>query len=551
MKPFKLLFISALAALSLSACNLDFSIRISSSTSSSSQGANSSSNSSSATGSSSSSANSSSSPQQSSSQTSIAPSDVEKTKLTHNMKSIQEYGLYTLSSAPSVGKAKLLVIPVWFTDSDSFIALANKETVRLDIQDAYFGTPESTGWHSVKSYYEEESKGRLQIDGTVSEWYSCGKSYKSYGTSDTGGNATMTLVPNAVNWYFTNHTDESRKDYDRDGDGYLDGVLLIYACPDYSCLNKSSYDNLWAYCYWLQEASYQSTTNPGPNVFFWASYDFMYSSSRSRTRTGSTSYGGGDTSHCTTDAHTYIHEMGHVFGLDDYYDYGPNKYSHAGGFSMQDYNVGGHDPYSTLALGWTDPYIPTESTTITIGAFQKTHDLILLSPKFNSYGSPFDEYLLLELYTPTGLNAMDVQYGYSGGGRGPSSTGIRLWHVDARLTYCTKLDSEGYPVFSMSNLTSDPERGDSCYGVTPAFSNTVEDEDYGGLSDNYNVLRLVRNNTSAAVHNKKFIANSDLFGNGSSFSMNTYKSQFYNKTKLNSNVELGWSFSVAISGSGE
>ncbi len=365
----------------------------------------------------------------------------------------------------------------------------------------------------------------------------------------------MTLVESATNWYFTNNPSESRKDYDRDGDGYLDGVMLIYGAPDYATLGNNDYDNLWAYCYWLQDTSNNNNTNPGPNVFFWASYDFMYDSSKASVRTGKSSYGNGDCSHASIDAHTYIHEMGHVFGLDDYYDYGSNNYSPAGGFSMQDYNVGGHDPYSVMALGWADPYIPTQSCDITISAFQKTHDLILLTPSWNSYDSPFDEYLLLELYTPTGLNALDSTYRYdSSYPQGPNVAGIRLWHVDARLAYCTSLTSQGYPTYAYSKITTNPAYN-ATYGITHAFSNTVGNADYGSVLGssyyNYHLLSLVRNNTSTGVNTTSKLSSSDLFRNGSSFSMSTYSSQFVKSGKLNSNVSLGWSFSVALSGTGD
>ena len=160
-----------------------------------------------------------------------------------------ENSVYPISATPSVGEAKLLVIPVWFNDSKSFIKEANKERVREDIHDVYFGSSEEVGWHSVKSYYEEESHGTLTLTGTVSAWYEVDISYTYYSTDpatdDSGAPKTSALVESAVDWYFTNHTSENKTDYDCDNDGYLDGVMLIYAAPDYATLNKESYNNLW------------------------------------------------------------------------------------------------------------------------------------------------------------------------------------------------------------------------------------------------------------------------------------------------------------------
>ena len=350
----------------------------------------------------------------------------------------------------------------------------------------------------------------------------------------------------ASNWYFTNYgASDPRTNYDKDGDGYLDSVMLIYAAPDYGTIDDDSRDNLWAYCFWIQNTSVKDTGNPGANVYFWASYDFMYNSTKALQRTGKSNYGGGDTSHCSLDTHTYIHEMGHVFGLEDYYDYS-NQHNPAAGFSMQDNNVGSHDPFSSYALGWGKAYIPTETTTIDLKPFQDTGEMILLSPSPNSKNSPFAEYLLLEYYTATGLNKFDSDYKYREGysyPQGPKATGIRLWHVDARLV---KYGYHGV------ELTSNPPSNSN--QVTMAMSNTYDngsiDEDYlsplGSSYYNYNILQLIRNDTISntnTILNRNF-RSADLFKAGATFSMSTYKNQFVNSGKLNSNTDLGYTFTV-------
>lgn len=497
--------------------------------------------------------------------TSLAPISVSshetkegQTAMRHSYKTYASYSAYELDYSPSVGETKLLIIPVWFKDSSTFINESKKETIRQDIQKAYLGTSQDTGWASVKTFYEAESMGRLKVEGTVSNWYEINESYMNYAPSENGQSKTESLVKEATSWYFLKNPNDSRKNYDRDGNGYLDGVMLIYAAPDYVSYGKAQgrdsaqYGNLWAYCYWIQDKRAKSVASPGANVFFWASYDFMYSSVKAYQATGKSNYGKGNNDHCYPDPHTYIHEMGHVFGLDDYYDYGDNKYCPAGGFSMQDYNVGGHEAFSSLALGWTDPYIPTSSCEITINAFEKDHDAILLTPEWNAYGSPFDEYLLLELYTPEGLNALDATYKYEGIS-GPRATGIRLWHVDARLLACNKINKTGDDyIYDAANLTSNPTSG--TYGVVSCFTNSYEDPSYstilGSDYDDYDLLHLIRNNTSTSLRTKDAIKDADLFGNGSSFLMSRFARQFPNQSKLNSNKSLGWSFSVTIQGSG-
>ena len=412
--------------------------------------------------------------------------------------------------------------------------------MRSDIEKAYFGTNKETGWRSVKTFYEEESQGTLTITGTVSEWYTETRSVSQFGSEDTGADNTMGLVTTAANWYFSNHTDESRSAYDKDGDGYLDGVMLIYAYPDHTFLS-GTYDNLWAYCYWTTKSA--SLMNPVPNQYFWASYDFMYSyGSKATERTGKSEIGNGETANCNIDAHTFIHEMGHMFGLTDYYDYS-GKYNPAGGFSMQDMNVGGHDAFSVLALGWGKAYVPTETININLKPLQSSGESILLTPSWNSYNSPFDEYLLLEYYTPTGLNKFDTDYQYGYYPQGSSVAGIRLWHVDARLAW---YDNRG-----QAHIETNPNKTGGM-GVTTGISNTYQGYGVDGYLArlgssyyNYNILQIIHNDqTISTSKNKRNFSSDSLFLAGDSFSMSSYGGQFYHNSKLNSNIDLGFTFKV-------
>jgi len=460
-------------------------------------------------------------------------SSITKTHLSYTYDDYMANNYYTLDNCPLSGSPKLLIIPIWFSDSTDFILESKKETIRSDIQKAYLGTNSETGWRSVKTFYEEESQGTMTLTGVVTDWYNVGISYKSYANKSSGQSATTSLVTAASNAYFGKSGSDPRSSFDTNNDGYLDGVMLIYAAPDFRSLGNESYQNLWAYCNWVLQSA--SVSNPIPNVFFWASYDFMYSSSKSYTQTGKTSYGHGDTSHCNVDAHTFIHEMGHVLGLEDYYDYSDANYEAAGGFSMQDYNVGGHDPYSVMAYGWADPYIPTKTMSITINPFQSSHDIILLAN--HTVDSVFDEYMLLELYTPTGLNQFDSQYQYSGAyPLGPSTPGIRLWHIDARLVSYTTYD-----------WSTNPNDGGVMHAMTNTYNN---DNDNGHVSPlgeeyyDYNILQLIRNDTSETYHTTAVLSSSDLFKQGNSYSQATYSSQFVDGTKMNNGSALGWSFSV-------
>lgn len=451
-------------------------------------------------------------------------STIDKTKLTYTYDDYKKYNAYPVDNCPLVGNPKLLVIPIWFSDSSTFIDESKKEDVRSDIEKAYIGSTSDTGWHSIKTYYETESENRINLSATITDWYDLGESYLTY-APQSAIETTMELVKTASDDYFNNHLSDDRSNYDSNEDGYLDGVMLIYAAPENDSLGIASYENLWGYCNWTQADPNQYA--PTANVFFWASYDFMYGSNAFE-KTGKSSYSRGFTENgVSIDTHCFIHEMGHVLGLEDYYDYS-KQYTPAGGFSMQDYNVGGHDPYSVMAFGWADPFIPDKSITISIRDFQSSHDVILLANHEVS-NSPFDEYLLLEYYTPTGLNEFDSKQAYLNDyPQGPAKGGIRLWHVDARLF------SYKYYTF-----TTNPTKGQVYHAMWNAYG-----KDGSPFGSNYNLLQLIRNDTRATYTPKDYLSQSSLFMAGDKFDLSTYKSQFVNAEKMNDSGTLGWSFNV-------
>ena len=457
---------------------------------------------------------------------------IDKTPVAYTYDDYMKNNYYdNMDNCPLTGSPKLLIIPIWFNDSNNFIDTSKKDTVRSDIQKAYTGSTSDTGWQSVKTFYETESFGKITLSATVADWYNVNESYLNY-APESAVTKTVSLVNSASNAYFTSHSSDSRKNYDSNNDGYLDGVMLIYAAPDMQALGVESYGNLWAYCYWT--SNYSNKTSPTADVFFWASYDFLYGSNAA-SKTGH-SYSRGYTEHgVTIDTHCLIHEMGHVFGVEDYYDYS-DQFNPAGGFSMQDANVGGHDPYSVMAYGWAEPYIPDRTMTISIGDFQSTHDFILLanhelinSSDSNKF-SPFDEYLLIEYYTPTGLNKFDSDYQYRDSyPQGPSEPGIRLWHVDARL--CRYSSITTIPSSDVQHVMSNSYGGD-------------HGSPFGESYYDYNLLQFIRKDTSKTYQPTGDLDDGNLFKAGDTFTMSTYGAQFVNTGKMNDNKALGWSFRV-------
>lgn len=190
-----------------------------------------------------------------------------------------------------------------------------------------------------------------------------------------------------------------------------------------------------------------STSHVNVGLFFWSQYSLCFPGYY----------------HDQIDTHTLIHETGHILGLDDYYSHSVDDLP-MGGVDMMDHKVGDHNAFSKMLLGWVSPKVVDDTLSdfsISLSSFTKTGDcLIVRDTKLDVWnGMPYDEYLLLQYYTPTGLNEKDsAGYGeWSGENYGHGGTyakaGLEVYHVDARLISDFKTES-GRPNFAYNdNLT--------------------------------------------------------------------------------------------------
>lgn len=401
----------------------------------------------------------------------------------------------------------LMVIPIEFTDY-KFSA-----STLTDIKTGIDGTAADTGyWESLASFYEKSSFGNLNITCEVTDIYNTGISAKSlYNTASKKYGEeynyiyTADLVTQAVN----SLADSAyRKKFDADQNGYIDGIIAIYSCPDvYSSDLIYSFDNTdfyWAYCYMTDESLNKS--KPAPMNYFWMSYAF-FSEAVSSPK---------------VDSHTLIHEFGHMLGLDDYYSEN-GKSNPAGGDIMEDQNIKDHDVYSKLSLGWVTPYVVDDSCTITIHPSQDNGECILVpTSKFNN--SVYDEYMLLELYTPTGLNKLDSKTAYPSRNKGITTSGVKLWHVDSRVAEITAFDENGMAT-SWNYFDGTTLRGNNDYQI--AATNCQKNFALGNTA--FNLLSLIDATNVNRFHNatNNFANNNTLFKTGDSFNLSTYGKNFF------------------------
>lgn len=362
---------------------------------------------------------------------------VDFTKAT-NVKDVTDQGYY-LDGCPTVGSPAVLVVPVEFSDATA----ASKGYTTAKIKAAFCGEQGATDYYSVKQYYTLSSYGKLNLDITVlDEWFrpKNNSSYYQNATYDYYGDEVAIgdqLIIDEVLAYLAPTMDLTK--FDSDKNGIIDAIVLINTLP----INSES-DFHWAYRYWNiytdDEGYYYEYDGVSANDYLWASYAFMHE--------------GEDGEFTATNAlntYTYIHEFGHVLGADDYYDTAYEG-SPMGGNDIMDSTLGDHNAYSKFNYGWLTSsrlVVAEESVTLTLDAFSKNGDTIIIANDWDETLGVYQEYFILVYYTNDGL--------HTGKGGYFDEEGVVVYHINASL-YKEEMDGTTYyDVYNNNTSASDPD----------------------------------------------------------------------------------------------
>jgi M6 family metalloprotease-like protein len=203
-------------------------------------------------------------------------------------------------------------------------------------------------------------------------------------------------------------------DYDNDGDGFVDVVVVLYAGVGEAQAWHSVPECVWP-CQWdMQEALDWdcSTTGPfqldGVTINRFAVFNELEGSNNNSTEIDGVG--------------TFCHEFGHCLGLPDFYPTNGGNYYGMSTWDIMDngcYLNGGHTPagytsYERHFMGWMDLIDATPSTQYTLAPLNTDEGTAV---KVTNDANP-DEYYLLEYRTKTGWDA------YIAG------EGIMVLHVD-------------------------------------------------------------------------------------------------------------------------
>ena len=393
------------------------------------------------------------------------------------------------------GERNILVVPVKFSGFD--LGIKDEDYIE-DVKKAFFGAAENNKFVSVAEYYNRSSYGKLRIKGTVcDQFYTFQKPFsamKSY-TKEDVKTAYQYVTDPDTGWYketYKRSLNEFR--INPDDPNSLPVVYFVYAYP-VELKDSANPEFFWAYTFEDYPCS-------------WSSYTTM------NTLSGE------------PDAHTFIHEVGHLFGLKDYYPSGGETSTPdpAGKIDMMDCSVGDHSALSKMVLNWARPYHVHRSCEITLKPLINSGDLIHINNDWNK--TVFDEYFLIEFYTPLGLNYFDSNVGNSEA-KLPSLPGIKIHHVDARLGYFVResITSTALTFLDYCDKPGVADPSGATHNVRIAHDNST----YGSVTEiepyqkNY-LYELELNNVGHPVAG--CASNMNLFHQDDSF---TIKSSSFNK----------------------
>ena len=422
---------------------------------------------------------------------------------------------------PSTGSHRILVLPIQLYD-EPFIDSALSDLDRVLNGNGYEDTHY---WESLASYYEKSSYGKLHLSFEIASIYNAVDSngnllgardlYNLYHASDLG---TMSIEA-AYRQYIQQEGVDAAKALDQDKNGYIDGIIAVYSASYWH--NWDSYNYYWAYTSWAAVNNYEGTTLnrpdldlPGFNLYFWMSVNFIY-------------FYGEFEGEEPVDAHTLIHETGHMLGLPDYYPYGDSNYNAAGCLMMMDNNVLDHDMFSKLSLRWADPYLVYDDAEITLKPYEESGECIIIPAPSSYNGTAFSEYLLIELYTPTGLNELDSTYVYENRYLGYNEPGLRIYHIDARV-----MDYNAYRLNMGDHVTyvTLEQLGEEGMTYYVPASNSYKAITQTSTFSLIHLLEAGRRNTFATGGHG---TNDTLFKEGDYFTASEFTSFFPNRTKFN------------------
>ena len=286
---------------------------------------------------------------------------------------------------------------------------------------------------SVSSYYQFNSYGRADLDFHFMIYDSgmtCGESYNS----NSGSNDFLKDIFR----YAKDHYQGDFTELDKNGDGYADLVIFLGGEDPFRTVGNGDMYYIYGSAGSTNSESLPSVNDPEMKYFIKIPFYGLENEPSPATQ--------------EQGIRTLIHEIGHAYGLMDYYDFVPYQdglIDVLGTFDMQSHDIGDWNCFSRFAVGWLDPYLisnDVSSVTLKLTCSSENNSAVLIPTSRGWNGTAFDEYLLIDVMAPLGANGYDWDWGLNEWQIRPMGAqlegGVRILHVDARLVLHTDEENE-------------------------------------------------------------------------------------------------------------
>ncbi len=345
----------------------------------------------------------------------------------HSLRKHEISRYYAVKSKDSaIGEQKVIVILIDFKD-------VKHSHDKSFFEDLIFSP--ANPW-SLYSYYKQASDGNMEISGTVLGWYSSSQSMVYYGKDgDSLDNANCSISELAKEALLLAGKDGfDFSDYDKNGDGKIDHIIIIHAGPGQEINNKPyGTDCIWSHFGKIQ-----------PSELIGKLYAEKY---------------------CMVSEYSPIgviaHEFGHSLGLPDLYD---------NTFVSNGIGIWGIMGYGAWLMGGKYPSLPCAWSKVFLGWIKpdeiiKDDRIIMDNGRNQIIKIPIDEneYFLVENRRRIGFDEYLPE------------EGILIWHIDDSVG-CVDANDVNNNVY---HKRVDLEEADGCFDLDKRIN-------YGDTGDIYN-----------------------------------------------------------------
>ncbi len=312
-------------------------------------------------------------------------------------------GKFPGSTFPSTGKQKAIVILVEYKDQKFEIGSDTKAHQYFSDMLNKDGFSEYGGTGSAHEYFLDSSNGKFDCQFDVFGPVTLSQNMSYYGGNDVYGNdkAPEKMVIEACKAL---DTQVNFKDYDRDNDGYVDNVFVIYAGQGEASGGEAN--TVWPHAWSIAEAGVTLKLD-GVTI------DAYGCSNEWENYNGTARPDG---------IGTFVHEFSHVLGLPDLYHTTDQVFYTPGEWSVLDYgpyNNDGRTPpaygaFERNAMGWIDlTELSPDVGNVFLSDINYSNEAYAITNPQNS-----QEFYLIESRRQKGWDK------YLPG------TGMLIWHVD-------------------------------------------------------------------------------------------------------------------------